>query len=154
MQIASCLSFFLLVVARLSIIVSGQSVTYGEVLHNILIGNITNYDDSFGEVVYYSEQPFSASANISMTSLTNAKVLEGTIQLYEYATLGEKWGDAVFFNLFMRYNGQAYNYLEFKDLKTDLVELARGNDTLLKIWEETSTDADLANLYRSLQQHN
>lgn len=140
-------------VARLSIIVSGQSVTYGEVLHNILIGNITNYDDSFGEVVYYSQQQFSASANISMTSLTNTKVLEGTIQLYEYATFGEKWGDTVFFNLFMRYNGQAYNYLEFKDLKTDLVELARGNDTLLKIWEETSTDADLANLYRSLQQH-
>ncbi|QLL34638.1 hypothetical protein HG536_0H00120 [Torulaspora globosa] len=147
---AGVLSLLFLVVAELSLSVSGQGVTYGDVLHNILTGNITNYEDSFGVIEYYSEQPFSATANISIASIDNAEVLNGTIQLYEWATFGQKWGDAVFLNLFMKYNGQANNYLESDDLKRDLIKLADGNDTLFRIWAESSSDEDLSNLYQSL----
>ncbi|QLQ80013.1 hypothetical protein HG537_0D00130 [Torulaspora globosa] len=149
---AGILSLFFLVVVELSLSVSGLEISYGDVLHNILTGNITNYKDSFGVIEYYSEQPFSATANISMASIDNAKVLNGTIQLYEWATFGQKWGDAVFLNLFMKYNGQAYNYLEFDDLKNDLIKLADGNSTLLSIWAQSSSDEDLSNLYYSLLQ--
>lgn len=47
-------------------------------------------------------KPHNATANVSIASLNNGEVLQGAIQLYEYATIGEKWGDAVFFNLFMK----------------------------------------------------
>lgn len=131
--------------------VIAENVTYADALHNILIGNITTNTNYSGLFDYYSEQPNKATANISLGSINNGEVLAGGIQLYEYATLGEKWGDAVFFVQFIKYNGQAYNYLTFEDLRRDLLELSGANDTLLDIWAKSSSDEDLSQLYMSLR---
>lgn len=68
-----------------------------------------------------------------MASIDDVEVLAGIIKLYEYALLGEKWGDAVFLDLFMNHDGQAYNYLELDDLKTNLITIANGNETWVKV---------------------
>lgn len=156
MLFTGVLNLFLSVVCKFSVSVEceDEGLTYGEILHNILVGNITTYENSSGVVDYYNEQPYLASANVSVFSIDNAEVLEGTVKLYEWATLGEKWGDAVFLSHFMLYNGQDYNYLEFNDLKLDLIKLANGNATLFKVWADSSSDEDLAALYRSLYEDN
>lgn len=125
--------------------------TYEESLHNMLMGNIDTNNNEGAHVDYYSHQPHNATVNISIASINNGEVLNGAVQLYESATQSEKWGDAVFLNFFMKYNGQAYNYLDFQDLKNDLIVHATGNDTLLNIWAETSSDDGLAKLYNSLR---
>ncbi|SSD61376.1 uncharacterized protein SCODWIG_03137 [Saccharomycodes ludwigii] len=113
----------------------------------MLVGNITVNDGSSGNIEYYTEAPYGATLNISMLSLDNHDVVEDATKLYQYAVDDEKWGDALFFQNFIYYNGQNYNYTDFPDFLLDLYKIANGNFTLYSIWSNTSTDPTLAEFY-------
>lgn len=147
------LLFLFFYLSTSNIVVSAGTIkpmSYANILSNILIGNISTNNNLSALVNYTAIHPHECTLNLSFASINNGEVIKDAVTLYEYAILGEKWGDALFFKHFILYNGQAHVYINSTDLKYDLAKLMNGNETMRKIWVESSSSDQLKELYRSI----